>query len=93
MLCCAVKRSMSRPRVKKRPMTKDEVACMIEFGVPDFSDIDLVKVRAALFAVLAFCLKARYDDLCDLKLSSFFDYGDYTVVFIEHRKTDQYREG
>ena len=37
--------------------------------------------------------EARYDDLCDLRLSSFFDYGDYIVVFIEHRKTDQYREG
>jgi integrase len=93
LLCCAVKRSLSRPGVKKRPVTKDEVTRMIDFAVPDFSDIDLMKVRAALFAVLAFCLEARYDDLCDLRLSSFFDYGDYIVVFIEHRKTDQYREG
>ena len=93
LLCCAVKRSLSRPGVKKRPVTKDEVARMIDFVVPDFSDIDLMGVRAALFAVLAFCLEARYDDLCDLRLSSFFDYGDYIVVFIEHRKTDQYREG
>ena len=71
LLCCAVKRSLSRPGVKKRPVTKDEVACMIDFAVPDFSDIDLMGVRAALFAVLAFCLEARYDDLCDLRLSSF----------------------
>ena len=93
LLCCSVKRSLSRPGVKKRPVTKDEVTSMLDFAVPDFSDIDLAKVRAALFAVLAFCLEARYDDLCDLRLSSFFDYGDYIVVFIEHRKTDQYREG
>ena len=38
-------------------------------------------------------MEARFDDLCDLRVCSFFDYGDYFVVFIEHRKTDQYREG
>ena len=48
---------------------------------------------AALFVVLAFCLEARYDDLCDLRLCSFFDYGEYFIVFIERRKTDQYKEG
>jgi hypothetical protein len=66
---------------------------MLDFAVPDFNDINLDAVRAALFAVLAFCLEARYDDLCDLRLCSFFDYGEYFIVFIEHRKTDQYREG
>ena len=68
---------------------------MLVFVVPDFGDINLVTVRAALFAVLAFCPEARYDDLpvCDLRLCSFFDYGEYFIVFIQHRQTDQYREG
>ena len=93
LLCCAVRRSLSRPVIKKRPVSKEEVIRMLDHAVPDFSRIDLMKVRAALFAVLAFCLEARYDDLCDLRVGSFFDYGEYFVVFIEHRKTDQYREG
>ena len=66
---------------------------MLDFAVPDFNDINLNTVRAALFAVLAFCLEARYGDLCDLRLCSFYYYGEYFIVFIEHRNTDQYREG
>lgn len=93
LLCTTTRRLLARPVVKKRPVEKAEVVRMLDFAVPDFSCIDLSSVRAALFAVLAFCLEARYDDLCDLRLSSFFDYGDYFVVYIEHRKTDQYREG
>ena len=93
LLCTATRRLLSRPVLKKRPVEKTEVVRMLDFAVPDFSCINLNSVRAALFAVLAFCLEARYDDLCDLRLSSFFDYGDYFVVYIEHRKTDQYREG
>ena len=93
LLCCATRRLLSRPVVKKRPVEKQDVVKMLDFAVPDFGKIDLNAVRAALFAVLAFCLEARFDDLCDLRISSFFDYGDYFVVFIEHRKTDQYREG
>ena len=41
---------------------------MLDFVVPGFSKTNLSNVRAALFAVLAFCLEARYDDLCDLRL-------------------------
>ena len=93
LLCTATRRLLARPVVKKRPVEKTEVVKMLDHAVPDFENIDLDGVRAALFAVLAFCLEARYDDLCDLRLSSFFDYGDYFVVYIEHRKTDQYREG
>ena len=93
LLCTATRRLLARPVVKKRPVKKTEVVKMLDHAVPDFENIDLDGVRAALFAVLAFCLEARYDDLCDLRLSSFFDYGDYFVVYIEHRKTDQYREG
>ena len=93
LLCCATRRLLSRPVVKKRPVTKQEVVRMLDFAVPDFCKIHLNNVRAALFAVLAFCLEARFDDLCDLRLCSFFDYIEYFVVFIEHRKTDQYREG
>ena len=93
LLCCSTRRSLARPVIKKRPVEKKEVVSMLDFAVPDFNDINLDTVRAALFAVLAFCLEARYDDLCDLRLCSFFDYGEYFIVFIEHRKTDQYREG
>ena len=93
LLCCATRRLLARPVIKKRPVEKKEVVSMLDFAVPDFSKINLNTVRAALFAVLAFCLEARYDDLCDLRLGSFFDYGEYFIVFIEHRKTDQYREG
>jgi hypothetical protein len=92
LLCCSTRRSLARPVIKKRPVQKKEVVSMLDFAVPDFNDINLDTVRAALFAVLAFCLEARYDDLCDLRLCSFFDYGEYFIVFIEHRKTDQYRE-
>ena len=66
---------------------------VLDFVVPDFSDINSDTVRATLFAVLAFCLEARYDDLCDLGLCGFFDDGEYFIVFIVHRKTDQYRGG
>ena len=93
LLCCATRRLLARPVIKKRPVEKKEVVSMLDFAVPDFNDINLNTVRAALFAVLAFCLEARYDDLCDLRLCSFYDYGEYFIVFIEHRKTDQYREG
>jgi hypothetical protein len=93
LLCNATKRLLSRPVVKKRPIEKAEVIKMLDHAVPDFNRMDVGDMRAALFAVLAFCLEARFDDICDLSLSSFFDYGDYFIVYIEHRKTDQYREG
>ena len=39
-----------------------------------------------VLVVLAVCLEARFDDLIDLCGDSFFDYGAYIVVFVEHRK-------
>ena len=93
LLCNATRRQLARPVIKKRPVEKSEIVKMLNHAVPDFRQMDVGDMRAALFAVLAFCLEARFDDLCDLSLSSFFDYGEYIIVFIEHRKTDQYREG
>ena len=93
LLCCSTRRSLAKPVIKKRPVGKKDVVNILDFAVPDFNNINLDTVRAALFVVLAFCLEARYDDLCDLRLCSFFDYGESFIVFIEHRKTDQYREG
>ena len=43
--------------------------------------------------MLAFCLEARFDDLIDLCGDSFFDYGAHIVVFVEHRKMNQHRQG
>ena len=63
LLCCATRRLLSRPVVKKRPVSKQEVVRMLDFAVPDFGKIHVNDVRAALFAVLAFCLEARFDDL------------------------------
>ena len=88
LLGCSTRRSLARPVIKKRPVEKKEVVSMLDFVVHDFNDINLDTVRAALFAVLAFCLETRYDDLCDLRLCSFFDYGEYFIVRIEHRKID-----
>ena len=93
LLCCSTRRFLARPVTQKRHVGKKEVASMLDFVVPDFNDINLDTVSAALFAILAFCLEVRYDDLCDLRLCSFFDYGECFIVFIEHRKTDRYNEG
>ena len=93
LLCCSTRRLFARPIIKKRPVGKKEVVSMLDVVVSDFNDINLDAVRAALFAVLALWLEARYDDVCDLRLCSFFDSGEYFIVFIEYRKTDQYREG
>ena len=59
LLCCATGRLLARPVIKKRPVEKKEVAIvsMLDFVVPDFSDINLDTIRAALFAVLSFFWK------------------------------------
>ena len=84
----ATKRALGRPVIKKTTMPKSEVIAMLGFVVPDFDNFDGNTVRAALFAVLAFCLEARLDHLTDLCGDSFFDYGAYIVVFVEHRKME-----
>ena len=58
LLCCATRRLLPKPVVKKRPVEKQDVVKMLDFAVPDFSKIDLNAVRAALLAVLAFWLEA-----------------------------------
>jgi integrase len=93
LLIGATKRALGRPVIKKTAVLKSEVIAMLDFAVPDFDNFDWGSVRAALFAVLAFCLEARFDDLIDLCGDSFFDYGAYIVVFVEHRKMDQFRQG
>ena len=60
---------------------------MLDFAIPDFEHLDGYAFRAS------FCLEARIDDLIDLCPDSFFDYGGYIVVFVEHRKMDQNRQG
>ena len=50
---------------------------MLNFCVPDFGALNWGTMRAALFAVLSFCLEARFDDLIDLCGDSFYDYGSY----------------
>ena len=93
LLIGATKRALGRPVVKKTAILKSEVVDMLNFAVPDFDNLHWGSVRAALFAVLAFCLEARFDDLIDLCGDSFYDYGSYIIVFVEHRKMDQFRQG
>ena len=88
LLIGATERALGRPVIKNTAVLKSEVVAMLDFVVPEFDHFDWGTVRAALFAVLAFCLEARFDDLIDLCGDSLFDYGAYIVVFVEHRKMD-----
>ena len=89
----ATRRALGRPVTKKTAILKSEVTAMLDFAIPDFDHLDWYAFRAGLFAVLVFCLEARFDDLIDMCPGSFFDYGGYIVVFVEHRKMYQNREG
>ena len=86
-------RALGRHVTKKTAILKSEVTAMLDFDIPDFENLNWYTFRAGLFAVLAFYLEARFDDLIDLCPDSFFDYGGYIVVFVEHRKMDQNRQG
>ena len=38
-LCCATRRLMARPVIKKRPVEKNDVVSMLDFAVPDFNGL------------------------------------------------------
>ena len=88
----SAKRSLSRPVVKKGPVTSDMILKICE----KFSSVNanLSDLRTAAICVTAYAGFLRFNELaflrcCDVK---FFD-GKYVELFIAKSKTDIYRNG
>jgi hypothetical protein len=93
MIVEAAKRKLGRPVQKKRPLTKELARSITESWIPDLQSLDLVRLRTVLFLQLSFALAARWDDVCVICPDHIMDHGADMVIFMEHRKNDQQREG
>ena len=86
----SAKRSLSRPIVKKEPVTPDMVLRICR----KFASANLSDLRTAAICVKAFAGFLRFNELanlhcCDVK----FCEDKYVELFIAKSKTDTYRNG
>lgn len=89
----AAKRMLGRPAQKKRGLSKEMLGDIALKLLKDMEKPDLCNLRVVVFLMMTFVLTARWDDIARVCPAHIFDYGDRIVVYVEHSKTDQAREG
>ena len=85
-----VKRTRGRPKIKAKPLTKAMVRQIYRKWGKSFS---LWKLMIATMVSVGFTSWCRFEELASLKACDVVFKGDHMQIFIEHSKTDQYREG
>jgi hypothetical protein len=86
-------RVLGRPVQKKRGLSKEILSDIAFKLIKDLAKPDLCNLRVVVSLMMTFVLTARWDDIARVCSAHIFDYGDRIVVYVEHSKTDQTREG
>ncbi|KAK3104500.1 hypothetical protein FSP39_003510 [Pinctada imbricata] len=84
------RRKLSRPVVKKEPITPDILCKLVErFGMSD----NLYDKRIVTMCLIGYASFMRFSELSSIRISD-LDLSDNKVsIFIEKSKTDKYRDG
>ena len=85
-----LKRELSKPKVRKEPVTAEMLTTLVQsLGVtPSLSDL-----RLAASCLLAFAAFLRYDEMAKLRCCDITFSSESMSVHILSSKTDQYRQG
>ncbi|XP_068203660.1 uncharacterized protein [Palaemon carinicauda] len=86
----AGKRILSKPVVKKEPVT---VGILLKVYNGIYEDYNLKSQRIICACLLAFAGFMRSSELLNIKVSDIMIYKTYMSIFVETSKTDKYRDG
>ena len=87
----AAMRNLGHGENKKQPLSvNDMLALVIKFGDRDCNLIDL---RMLCMSLLSFAGFFRFDEVVSIRRSDIVFCGTYIKIFLEHSKTDKYRDG
>ena len=85
-----LRRTLARPKVRKKPITADMLKAMVEAAGLDPS---LAEIRLLAVCLLAFAGFMRCDELVKLKCDDITFNSESMVVRVQFSKTDQYLDG
>ena len=88
-IVCSAQRELSRPKIRKVPLTGDLVRDLIRQ-----SDLNCLKnLRDTLVPALCYSLLLRYNELSNITCSNIFEEPSHYRFFIPFAKNDQLRSG
>lgn len=87
------KRMLSKPVVKKKPMTKDILTKIVDFYFPTDVFTNLLKLRVCTMCILGFAGFLRFNELSSLQMRDITFFEDHISLFIKKSKTDQIKTG
>ena len=87
----AARRLCYRPSTKKQPIRSEHIHKIYEIITED--GLSLLDLRNFTIIILSFTGFLRYDEVSNLMFGDIILFDTHMKIFIEHSKTDQYREG
>lgn len=85
------KRLLAHQKVRKEPITVDQLGQLVVNKAGPLAS--LYDIRSVSLCLLAFAAFLRFDELSRLIKSDVQFFEDHLEIFIEHSKTDQFRDG
>lgn len=86
------RRILSKPVVKKQPVTPDILSRLVDHVCKDES-LDLKDLRLCVMCILGFSGFLRFDELSSLKMKDLVFHDSHVSVFISKSKCDQLKMG
>ena len=88
-----LKRTLSKLRIKKDPITAELLREMVAIYAKDKSPSNLLLIRTLTMCLISFAGFLRFNELVKIKVGHVRFFDSHISILIEQSKTDQYREG
>ena len=88
-----LRRTLSKPRIKKEPVTADLLRELVAIHGADKSSLNLLSIRTLAMCLIGYAGFLRFNEIVKIKVGHVCFFDSHVSILIEGSKTNQYRQG